>query len=244
MIENTEIQNKVAFVTGGSSGIGFETAKKLLQGGAKVAFCGRNEDKLRKSEIHLREISHDVFAFTADISNFPSIESGVSEINRRFGPIDILINNAGIYQPNSIVDIAYDEWETQFAINLKGAFLVTKAVTPQMIERKSGRIIFVSSNIAIITPPQNSCYAATKWGLEGFVGCIAQELCEHGILVNIVRPGMTDTGIFDEIGKPDWDIDWIDPAEIAATIDFLCRLPSHAQVPEITYTNTFQRYDY
>ncbi len=237
-------QDKVVFVTGGSRGMGFAIAKKFAENGAKTAICARDADSLQRAEYELRKISPQIIAFPADIADARSVKYGIEQINAAFGPIDILVNNAGIYRPGKIMDTSLSEWENQLAINLKGPFLVTQAVAPQMMERRSGRIIFISSMLAIVSLPGNACYTATKWGLEGFIGCIAQELCEYGIVVHTIRPGMTDTSIFDEIGKPDMEIDWIDPAEIANTVDFLCRLPAHAQVPEITYTNTFQRFNY
>ncbi len=239
-----KLHNKVVFVTGGSRGIGFAIVKRLAERGAKVSFCARKENILREAEAQVKEITPDVYAFPADITDAQTIQQGVSEIGKNFGPIDILVNNAGIYIPGNVVDTALEQWEKQFAINLKGAFIVSKAVAPQMIERQSGRMIFISSTIALISPPGNSCYTATQWGFDGFVGCIAPELLERGIYVHTLRPGFTDTSIFDEIGKPDMDIDWLDSKEIADAVDYLCQLPDHVQVPELTCMTTFQRKEY
>ena len=239
-----DFHNRVVFITGGSRGIGKAIALRFARAGAKVAICARNQESLLKAKQELRAVSQDVLALTADISNSDSIKTCVKEIRDTWGPIDILVNNAGIYRFGKVTEATPEEWDRQFAINLKGPFLVTQAVVPQMIERRSGIIIFISSTIALISPPENACYTATKRGLEGFVGCIAQELCEHGIKVHVVRPGFTDTSIFDEIGKPPLDIDWIAPDEIAEAVEFLCCLPEHAQVPELTYMTTFQRKEY
>jgi len=239
-----DMLNQVVFITGGSRGIGKAIALRFARAGAKVAICGRKPESLREAEQELRAITPNVLAVTADIADGTSIRNAVADIQDQWGTIDILVNNAGIYRPGSVLDTSPEEWDRQFAINLKGPFLTTQAVIPQMMERRRGTIIFISSAIALISPPDNSCYTATKRGLEGFVGCIAQELCEYGIKVHVVRPGFTDTSIFDEIGKPPLEIDWIDPAEIAAAVEFLCRLPEHAQVPELTYLTTFQRKSY
>lgn len=236
-----ELNGQVAFITGGSSGIGKASALRLARLGMKVAICARRKEKLDRALKELQAITPHAAAFTVDITHLSQVESCVKQIETQLGPIDVLINNAGIYRFGSIFDTTPDHWDMQFDINLKAPFLVTKAVAPSMVERKTGRIIFISSTIALISPELNTCYTACKWGLEGFVGSMAQEMLDHNINVHVVRPGFTDTDVFEEIGKPDLEIDWIEPDEIAGAIEFLCRLPWHAQVPDLTYMTTFQR---
>lgn len=238
------LEGKTVFITGGTRGIGRATAVRFAKAGAKVAICGRRVESLREAEAELKTLAPAAYAFRAGIEDRAAIEAGAAAVKDALGPIDILINNAGIYQPNPLLEVSAEEWDRQFGINLKGTFIVTQAVVPQMIENGGGRIVFVSSTIAQISPPGNACYTATKWGLEGFAGCVAQELLDHNITTHVLRPGFTDTTIFDEIGKPDMDIDWIDPDEIAAAAEFLCGLPPHAQVPELTYMTTFQKRSY
>ncbi len=242
MIEH--LQGKTAFITGGSRGIGKSIAMRIAKAGAKVALCARREALLNEAVDELKTVTPDVLGIPADVSVASQVESCVQQIESAFGPIDILVNNAGIYRFGNVTDTTLDEWESQFAINLKGPFLVTQVIAERMKEHRSGRIIFISSAIAVVSPPANALYTATKRGLEGFAGSIAQELCDYGITCHVVRPGFTDTPIFDDIGKPDWDIDWIAPDEIAEAVDFLCRLPKHAQVPELNYITTFQRITY
>ena len=243
-MDASPLQNQVVFVTGGSRGIGKALVRRFASAGAKVAFCARDVSSLHHAEEEIRSLTPHLYAFQADVSDADAIRRGVEAIRHTFGPITILVNNAGIYRPGSILETSLASWQDHFRVNLKGLFLVTQAVVPQMIENGGGRILFISSTIAQISPPQNTCYTATKWGLEGFAGCIAQELLEHHVNVHVLRPGFTATSIFDEIGKPDGEIDWIDPDEIAAAAEFLCRLPPHAQVPELTYMTSFQRSGY
>lgn len=239
-----DLRNRVVWITGGTRGIGKAIALRLARTGAAIAICGRREDSLRDASNELKQLNPNVLGVKVDISNSKDIEACERQIRDTFGPVDILINNAGVYRYASLLETTPEMWDTQFDINLKGSFLATRAVVPSMIERRSGTIVFISSTIAVISPPLNSCYTATKWGLEGFAGCLGQELVDAGIKVHVLRPGFTDTSIFDEIGKPDLEIDWIDPDEIAQAVEFLLHLPKHAQVPELTYMTTFQRRTY
>jgi NADP-dependent 3-hydroxy acid dehydrogenase YdfG len=237
-----ELRNQVAFITGGSSGIGKACARHLAQLGMKIAICSRRPDKLERTAAELRAITPQVLAFPLDVTDAAAVDRGVREIEENLGPIDLLLSNAGVYRYGRVVDMSTADWDLQFDVNLKGHFLVSRAVVPSMMERKTGRLIFTSSTITLISPPDNAGYNACKRGLEAFANGIAQELIDYNINVHVLRPGFTDTDAFDEIGgKPDLEVDWIDPAELAHAVEFLCRLPKHAQVPDLTYMTTFQR---
>ncbi len=239
------LKNKVAWVTGGSRGMGRAIAERLVRLGAKTAICARRLDSLERAVAELQALSPEVIGVAADVSLSDDVDRCIQEIGNRWGSVDILINNAGIYRFGNIENVSPGEWDAQFAINLKAPFLTTRAVVPGMMEKKEGTIVFISSMVAVHTFPQHSCYAASKWGLDGFAGSVAQELVEHGIKVHVLRPGFTDTTIFEDIGgKPKLDVDWIAPEEIAGAVEFLLRLPRHAQVPELNYTTTAHRRGY
>lgn len=241
---NHSLEGQVVFITGGSSGIGKAGAKRFAEMGLKVAICARREDKLNSAVQELKTISNDVLGLQMDISKADQVRQGINRIHNELGPIDILINNAGIYRWGNLIDTTIEEFDQQMDINLKGAFLVTQAVLPGMIERKKGRIIFVSSTITLESPPMNTVYNACKFGIEGWAGCLAQEVIDDNINVHTLRPGFTATDVFNEIEKPPIDPDWIDPDEFAKVFEFLCTLPQHAQVPELSYMTTFQRKEY
>lgn len=238
------LEGQTAFVTGGSRGMGKAIALHLAGAGAKVAVCARRESYLEEAARELRAVTPDSLALPLDIRRAEDVRAAVERIETTLGPIDILINNAGIYRNGAVWEMPVADWDAQFDINLKGQFLVTRAVAPGMIARRRGRIIFISTVSALFSFPGVSCYTAVKRGLEGFAGCLGQELCEYGIKVHVLRPGFTETAIFEETGKPDLDIDWIQPREIAAAVEFLLRLPEHAQMPELTYMTTFDRIQY
>ncbi len=239
------LTDKIAWVTGGSRGIGRAIAMRLAKLGAKVAICARKPESMNATLQDLRRISPSVLGITADVSQSRDISRCVQEIKKHWGSVDILVNNAGIYRAASVTDTSTEEWDSQFAINLKAPFLATHAVVPDMIEKKAGTILFISSMVAVQSYAKHSCYTATKWGMDGFAGSIAQELVDYGIKVHVIRPGFTDTSIFDDMGgKPNLDVDWIHPDEIAGAVEFLLRLPKHAQIPELNYTTTAHRKSY
>ncbi len=238
------LENKSVLITGGSRGIGKAIAFHFAKKEANVAICARSPEPLAKAEKELLAISPTSMAVQCDASKKQDIENCVKQVKERFGKIDILINNAGTYVPGNILDTSVEEWDRQFEINLKGPFLMTQAVVPHMIDNGGGIIIFVSSTIGLESPAGISLYTATKWGLDGFSGSISPELLDENIKVHTLRPGFTDTSIFDEIGKPDIDIDWLQPEELAHAAEYLCTLPQHAHVPELTYMTTFQRKGY
>lgn len=242
---NQFLKDRIALVTGGSRGMGKSVALRLARAGARVAICARRKDSLDAAWAEIKKITPFVLGISTDVSQSTDVEACVAEVKRQWGTVDILINNAGIYRYASIENTPVAMWDSQFDSNLKGPFLMTRAVVPGMIERKRGTIIFISSMVAVSSLPNHAAYSATKWGLDGFAGCIGQELVDCGIKVHVIRPGFTDTTIFDEIGgKPNLDTDWIQPDEIAGAVEFLLRLPEHAQVPELNYTTTTHRKSY
>lgn len=236
------LREKIAVVTGGSRGIGRAIALRLAAMGYKIAICGRDSSSLQIAEGELKCVRRHVIARTVDVTDSESVHAFIDQVLQKWGKIDVVINNAGVLRSGLIQDLPVADWDLQFAVNLKGPFLVTKAVVPHMIERKNGSLIYISSTAALISPPGNACYAATKWGLDGMVGSFARELCEFNIKCHTIHPGYVDTTLFDESGKPEnTEIDWISPSEIADGVEFLLKLPAHAQVPDLTYTTTYQR---
>jgi len=135
-MSTTDLTGQVAFVTGGSSGIGKACAKRLAELGMKVAICARREGKLNQALEELKTISPDVLALPIDVSKSNQVNDGVKKIENTLGPIDILFSNAGIYRWGAITDTTVEEWDQQFDINLKSMFLVTQAVLPSMMEHQ------------------------------------------------------------------------------------------------------------
>lgn len=195
-----ESKDRVALVTGGSRGIGKAIALALAGAGAAVAvnFRERSEEAEAVAET-IRKGGGRATVFAADVSQHAAVQSMAHEIEAGLGPIDILINNAGMAAARGLDDITEEDFDRSIAVNLKSAFLCTQAVLPGMRARRWGRIVNISSIGARIGAGTVSvAYAAAKAGLEGLTRGYALRLAAEGVTVNAVAPGLVDT----DMGKP------------------------------------------
>lgn len=185
--------SKVAFVTGGTRGIGRQIAITLAQSGFDIAINYRTESedlKILKQEI---EKYSKFIAVKGDISNFEDAESMIKEVIQNYEKIDVLVNNAGITKDKLIMRMKKEDFEDVININLIGTFNVTKNVIPYMMKQKSGRIINISSVVGVSGNAGQSNYSASKAGIIGFTKSLAKELGSRGILVNAIAPGFIET---------------------------------------------------
>ncbi len=188
------LKGKNAIVTGGSRGIGRAIAIALAKAGANVAVNYTSNSKSAEEVVaELKEMGVSAIAVKADVSKAEEVDNLTSEALRNFGRIDILINNAGITKDNLIVKMTEKDFMDVIDINLKGAFICTKAVSKIMIKQRSGKIVNVSSIVGIIGNAGQSNYAAAKAGLIGFTKSMAKELAKRNINVNAVAPGYIAT---------------------------------------------------
>jgi 3-oxoacyl-[acyl-carrier protein] reductase len=196
----SELQNRVALVTGGSRGIGKAIALALGQAGAAVAVNYRERgDEARAVAEALSSNGGRADAFRADVSQRAAVNSMVHDIEERLGPIDILVNNAGMAAPRGLDDMTEDDFDRTLAVNLKSVFLCTQAVLPGMRARRWGRIVSISSIGARLGAGTVSvAYGAAKAGVEGLMRAYALRLASEGVTANAVAPGLVDT----EMGKP------------------------------------------
>jgi 3-oxoacyl-[acyl-carrier protein] reductase len=191
---------KVAFVTGGSRGIGKGIVEMFAQEGAKVAFIDLNEEALIETTAELRERGYEVFSKVASVTDAEQVEAAVKEINETLGSIDILVNNAGVIKDNLLFKMTDSDWETVMDVHLKGSFLATRAVQKYMVDKKYGRIINISSTSALGNRGQAN-YATAKAGLQGFTKTLAIELGKYGITSNSVAPGFIETDMTRETAR-------------------------------------------
>lgn len=191
--EGAPLSGKVALVTGGSRGIGRAIAQRLAGLGASVAICGRDRAALEDSAAALKKLSRQAFSQVADVTNAAQVAELVSGTERALGPIAILVNNAGMGLFGPAHEKTEAEWDRVLDANLKSVFLMSRAVAPLMIRRGSGDIINISSLAGRNTFAGGGIYCASKWGLMGLSGCMAEDLRDHGIRVSVVCPGSVAT---------------------------------------------------
>ena len=188
--------NKTVVVTGGGGGIGGATCRRFATEGARVAVFDLNLDAAEKVAAAIRTGGGIAEAIRCDITDRLSVDAAVAAAESRLGPIDVLVNNAGwdVFRPFTKTEPA--QWEKLVAINLIGALHMHHAVLPGMVARKSGRIVNISSDAARVGSSGEAVYAACKGGIVAFSKTIAREHARHGINVNVVCPGPTDTALF------------------------------------------------
>jgi len=183
---------KVAFVTGGSRGIGKGIVELFAEEGAKVAIIDLNEQALSETTSELREKGCEVYSKVANVADAGQVENVVKEVFETFGSVDILVNNAGVIRDNLLFKMTDDDWQTVMDVHLKGSFNAARAVQKYMVQNKYGRIINISSTSALGNRGQAN-YAAAKAGLQGFTKTLAIELGRYGITANSVAPGFIET---------------------------------------------------
>lgn len=193
-------QDKTVIVTGGGGGIGGATCRRFAREGARVAVFDMNLDAAETVAAQIRadggQADAQVQAFRCDITDRAAVDAAVAAAQERFGPVDVLVNNAGwdVFKPFTKTEPV--QWDKLIAINLTGALHMHHAVLPGMAARKAGRIVNIASDAARVGSSGEAVYAACKGGLVAFSKTIAREHARHGITVNVVCPGPTDTALF------------------------------------------------
>ncbi len=195
-----KLQGKTALVTGASRGIGRAIAIELASNGAKVAvnYAG-SEQKANDVVTEIKQAGGEAFAIQGNVSDNDSVTSMVKTVLNEFGQLDILVNNAGITRDNLIMRMKEEEFDEVIQTNLKGVFLMTKAVTRQMMRQKSGKIINVASIVGVSGNAGQANYVAAKAGVIGLTKTTAKELASRNILVNAVAPGFIATDMTDKL---------------------------------------------
>jgi 3-oxoacyl-[acyl-carrier protein] reductase len=193
MSQDKPLTSKVALVTGASRGIGLAIAKTLASMGAKIGMCARDPGKLVAAAADLERHGSTVLAVPADVSRSGDIAALVRKTEQSLGPIEILVNNAGIGVFGPIQEASEADWDAVLDTNLKSVFLLSRAVAPGMISRRAGHIIHIASLAGKNAFAGGGIYCASKWGLLGLAECMAEDLRPFGIRVSAICPGSVAT---------------------------------------------------
>jgi 3-oxoacyl-[acyl-carrier protein] reductase len=209
----------VALVTGASRGIGHAIALRLATRGAAVSICGRDRQALTTFETELKKLGTPVYSQIADISQLRDVTALIDKTQVALGPISILVNNAGIGVFGPAHEKTEDEWDRVLNTNLKGAFLVSRAVIPAMIRRGGGDIINISSLAGRNAFAGGGIYCASKWGLQGLSACMAEDLRGYGIRVSVVCPGSVATEFSGHRSKDPSKV--LSPEDVAHAVEMI-----------------------
>ena len=201
-MSEADFENRTVLVTGGSRGIGRACCRRMAQAGARVAinYHARRDDARETARL-VESAGGQAMIVEADVADERSVAAMVASVNDQFGPIEMLVNNAGIFEYVGHDATTLDHWQRTLEVNLTGTYLVTWAVKEQMIARKYGRIVNVSSIAALRARPNAIAYAASKAGVVAFTKSAAEALIPYNIRINAVAPGLIDTEILEDVDE-------------------------------------------
>jgi NADP-dependent 3-hydroxy acid dehydrogenase YdfG len=243
------INGKVAIVTGASSGIGLATALALAKAGAKVAAGARRTDRLESLEKQIKDSGGEVMIQRLDVTKKSDCDAFVDSVVKKWGTVDILINNAGLMPLSFFKNLKVDEWDQMIDVNIKGVLYCTAAAIPHMIAKKSGHIVNISSVAGRVVFPAGSVYCATKHAVAAFSEGIRQELSQRAnIRVTCIEPGVVATELLSTITDKSLEkfvesskqMDSLKSEDIANAIVFAVSSPAHMNVNEILIRPTTQ----
>lgn len=216
-----KIENKVALITGAGRGMGRAIALGLGKKNVKIALTGRRQELLNKVAKEIKDFGGSSKTFLLDVTDNEQAEAVSKEVFEEWGSIDILVNNAGVILYDTPVwETTLEDWNFIIDTNLKGTFLLCKAVLPYMMKRGEGYIINIGSSSGKEPDDEYGPYTASKWGVVGYTASLAKSLVGHGIIVNGINPTWVDTDMARNY-IPEGDSEWVTPEEISDTVIYL-----------------------
>ena len=241
-----KLEDKVAVITGGGSGVGKATAALFLKEGAKVVIAGRDAAKLAAVAAELKA-GDALRTLPTDVTNADQCQALIDSATKAFGRVDMLVNNAGTnIKDRTLRELTPEAWDMMIRTNLDGAFYCTQAVLPQMFARKDGVIVNVVSIAGKrANPLGGAAYVAAKFGMGALGLVLAAEEKDSGVRVSNIYPGEIDTPILEARPKPVTDEQRaliLKPEDVAEAVLFVARLPPRVSVPELVIKPTVQMY--
>jgi 3-oxoacyl-[acyl-carrier protein] reductase len=198
----SSLTNQIAVVTGAGRGIGRAIALRFAGAGADVVCVSRTAENAGKVADEIRGLGRNAWAYAVDVSDTAQVEQATEQILAATGRVDILVNNAGVTRDGLLMRMTEADWDIVLNINLKGAFLITRAFVRTFVKQRSGRIINIASVIGLIGNSGQTNYAASKAALIGFSKSVARELGSRGITVNALAPGFIETDMTSVLTEP------------------------------------------
>jgi 3-oxoacyl-[acyl-carrier protein] reductase len=225
------LNGRTALVTGASRGIGRAIAWRLGRMGARVSLSARNPEPLAAAAAELRSQGIEAVAVPADVARSSEVAALIEKTHAAFGDVDILVNNAGVGLFRPAHEVSEAEWNAVLDTNLKGAFLVSKAVAPEMIRRRNGHIVNISSLAGKNAFAAGGVYCASKWGLLGLSHCMAEDLRGYGIRVSAICPGTVATEFSPHAGKDPMKM--LQPDDVAHAVEMVLTAAPQSFLSEV-----------
>jgi NADP-dependent 3-hydroxy acid dehydrogenase YdfG len=245
-----ELKQKVALVTGASSGIGAATAKKLAGAGVKVGLAARRLENLQALAEEIRQGGGDALAIEMDVTDYAAVQRGVQQLAAHYGTIDIAFANAGLMPISDIASLKVEEWHRMVDVNVKGLLNTVAAVLPLMQEKKSGHIVTTSSIAGRKTFAGLGVYCATKHAVAAFSDILRMEVApKHNIRVTCVQPGAVESELFEHITDENYrqqmeglkeQMTFLKPEDIGDSILYALQAPAHVDLAEVFILPTSQ----
>lgn len=224
---------QVVWITGASSGIGAAAARQFARHGACVAISARRAEKLGAIAAEIGADGGECFSIPCDVTNADDVEKAAREIARTCGPIDVLVNNAGVTVFKSMIESTIEDFDALVATNLRGVFLCTKSVLPSMVERGRGTIFMINSVTSKYEFANSSIYAATKAGVKAMTDVMRKELRAKGIRFVSLYPGATNTDIWSTSMRNKHGERMMRPDDVAALLVNVWQQPQSVTVEEL-----------
>ncbi len=223
----------VTIISGASRGIGRAIATRLARENHFVLLLARNSEEISELELEIDSAGGKALSFAVDVSNEKQVNEVVDQAIRDFGRIDNVINNAGIGIFKEVEDLTEDEWTRVMDVNVKGSFMLTKAVLPHMKYAGSGHIIGIASDVSKRTFAEGSLYCASKYAQHAFFEALRREVRSKGIKVSVIYPGLVDTFFHEgDPGQPH-RAQYLQPHDIADAVSYVLNAPRHVIIDEL-----------
>ena len=246
---SNELKDRVALVTGASSGIGEATALMLAAAGARVSVAARRRERLEDVAKRIRSGGGEALVIEADFGVEAEAQRAVRETEKAFGRLDILVNNAGVMYLEPVIEADLARWRRMFEINVLGLIAATQAALPGMRERRDGHIVNIASTAGRIASPNGAAYSGTKFGVVAFSESLRKEIYADRIRVTVIEPGLVATELRDHIGHVatqkainQWanSVRQLQPDDVASAILFCVTQPAHVCINEVLMRPTDQ----
>ncbi|MDX2133899.1 MAG: SDR family oxidoreductase [Saprospiraceae bacterium] len=236
------MSKRITIISGASRGIGREVAAHLARENHFVMLLARNAEEINELELAIDMAGGKALSFPIDVADEGQVNEAVAAIKRDFGRIDCLVNNAGIGLFRPFEEISSLDWDHLMEVNVKGSFLLTKAVLPVMRNAGSGHIVAITSDAARRTFPDGALYCASKHAQDAFFKTLRSEVRHDGIKVSVVMPGLVDTFFNNsEPGSPD-RAHYLKPLDIAHAVSYILNAPEHVVIDEVVLHPVQQAY--